>query len=178
MNAELVEDPVLKCRYRFSSRGEVLGMELWADPGADTPEHYHPPLEERFEVLEGEFIFTVEGTEQTAGPGDRLVVPPGTKHKFANPGSGVARFRCEIEPALNMKMFFEESAALARAGKYRLLAGRAVPTSPRAVLEMADFTERFADVNLLSSPPRPIQRILLSPAARLQQRRLRRRAGD
>ena len=178
MNAELIEDPVLKCRYRFSPRGEVLGMELWADPGADTPEHYHPPLEERFEVLEGEFTFTVEGAEQTARPGDRLVVPPGTRHKFANPGSEVARFRCEIEPALKMKMFFEESAALARAGKYRLLSGRALPTGPGAVLEMADFTERFADVNVLSSPPRLVQRIVLSPAARLQQRRLRSRAGD
>jgi quercetin dioxygenase-like cupin family protein len=178
MNAELIEDPVLKCRYRFSPQGEVLGMELWAEPGADTPEHYHPPLEERFEVLEGEFTFTVEGEEQTAGPGDRLVVPPETKHKFANPGSGVARFRCEIEPALNMKMFFEESAALARAGKYTLLAGRAVPRGLSGVLEMADFNERFSHVNLLSSPPRLVQRIVLSPAARLQQRRLRQRAGD
>ena len=171
MNAALIEDPVLKCRYRFSPQGDVLGMELWADPGCDTPEHYHPPLQERFEVLEGEFAFTVEDEERRARPGERLVVEPGVRHKFANPGAEVARFRCEIEPALSMQRFFEESAALARAGKYTLRGGRALPTGLGSMLAMADFNERFAEVNLLTFPPRILQRALMGPLALVQRRR-------
>src|SRR5439155_2649759 len=95
-----VEDPIMRQRYRFERQGDVLRLSLWAEPGARVPKHFHPPLEERFEVREGEFTFTVGRRKQRAGPGDRLVVPPGVPHAFANTGPGVAHFVAEIEPAL------------------------------------------------------------------------------
>ena len=162
-----MEDPVLRMRYRLTREGNVLRNELWADPGAKTPVHLHPAIEERFEVLEGDFIFTAGGEKQRAGPGDRVVVPAGVRHAFENTGRGVGHFVCEIEPAGDMKAFFEESAALGRAGKYT---PRGMP-APGGVLDMVDFADRHLGDTVMAFPPAPVQRLLYPPLARLARRR-------
>ena len=164
---ELVEDPVLRMRYRLTVEGNVLRNELWAEPGSKTPVHFHPAIEERFEILEGDFVFTAGKEKRPAGPGDRIVVPAGTRHAFQNVGEGEAHFVCEIEPASDMKGFFEESAALGRAGKYT---ARGMP-APGGVLDMVDFAERYLDSTVLTFPPPPVQRLLYPPLARLARRR-------
>jgi quercetin dioxygenase-like cupin family protein len=167
MSAELVEDPVLRMRYRLTLEGDVLRNELWADPGAKTPLHFHPGIEERFEILEGDFVFTAGREKRPAGPGDIIVVPPGTRHAFENTGDDVGHLVCDIEPAMNMKGFFEESAALGRAGKYT---ARGVP-APGGVLEMVDFAERHLEDTVLTFPPPSVQQLLYPPLARLARRR-------
>jgi quercetin dioxygenase-like cupin family protein len=171
----LVEDPVLRQRYRLTREGDVLRNEVWAEPGSGVPEHFHPPIEERFEVLEGEFTFKVNGKKQKASPGDRLVVERGVRHAFENTGKGVGHLVAEIEPALNVQDFFEESAALARAGKYTR---RGLPKGLGAALELADFADRYRDIFVPTSPPPALQRIMLPPLARLQRRRLAKRAAS
>ena len=83
-----------------------LRLGLWADPGARVPKHFHPPLEERFEVREGEFTFTVGRRKHRAGPGERLVVPPGVPHAFTNTGPRVAHFVAEsrADPKLRRRL--------------------------------------------------------------------------
>jgi quercetin dioxygenase-like cupin family protein len=174
MEAALVEDPVRRQRYRFSREGDVLRVEVWADPGADVPEHLHPRLEERFEVVEGDVTFRVGGRKRAAGPGDRLVAEAGVRHAFENTGEAVAHLRVEAEPAFELQQFLEEAAALGRAGKYTR---RGIPKGFRAALELADFTERYRDLTVLTFPPPALQRILLSPLARLERRRARRAPG-
>jgi quercetin dioxygenase-like cupin family protein len=164
---DLVEDPVLRMRYRLTLEGDVLRNELWADPGAKTPVHFHPGIEERFEILEGDFTFTAGKEKRPAGPGDTIVVPPGTRHAFENTGDDVGHFVCDIEPAMNMKRFFEESAALGSAGKYT---ARGMP-APGGVLDMVDFAERHLEDTVVSFPPPPVQRLLYPPLARLARRR-------
>ncbi len=166
--AQRVTDPVLRCSYEFEWEGEVLIVNLWAEPGAATPEHLHPGIEERFEIIEGEFTFTADGAEQTAGPGDRVTVPAGVRHKFENRTTSEARFRCEIDPGKTMQGFFEDSSALARAGKYN---AKGRPTGLGAVLDLADFAERYRDVTVTTSPPQVVQRLLVPPVAWLARRR-------
>src|SRR5436190_644618 len=115
---ELVEDPILRQRYRFSREGAVLRVEVWADPGAFVPPHLHPALEERWEVVEGEVVFRIDGRRRPAGPGDRLVAPRGVRHAFDNPGPQVAHLRVEVEPALELEQFLTDAAALNRSGRY------------------------------------------------------------
>jgi quercetin dioxygenase-like cupin family protein len=165
--AELVEDPVLRMRYRLTRDGDVLRNELWADPGAQTPVHFHPAIEERFEIREGRFSFTAGKDERTAGPGDRIVVPAGVRHAFENTGDGVGHFVCEIEPAMNMKEFFEESAALGRAGKYT----RAGMPARGGMLDMVDFADRYLETTVVAFPPPAWQRALYPAMARLAKRR-------
>jgi quercetin dioxygenase-like cupin family protein len=174
MEAGLVHDPVQQYRLRFSQEGDVLRIELWVDPGGGVSvEHFHPRTEERFEVLEGEVTFRVDGKKQRAGPGERAIAPAGARHTFENTGSEVAHVVTHAEPALDLQGFLEEAAALARAGKYTR---RGIPKGLGALLEAADFAERYRESVVLTFPPPAVQRILLPRLARLERRRRDKRA--
>jgi quercetin dioxygenase-like cupin family protein len=159
--------------YELVRDGDVLRNTLTAEPGADVPEHLHPQIEERFEILEGDWSFQVDGEERRAGPGDRLVVPPGVRHRFANVGSGRGRFVAEIEPAMEMEGFFAESAELAEAGMFKR---PGVPRGLRGALAASEFADRYSELTIMTSPPRWVQRLAFPLLARIERRR-RSRAG-
>ena len=50
--------------------------------GLVAPLHVHDSEEEAFFVLEGDFVFTVDQDEITAGPGSYIYLPPGIRHGF------------------------------------------------------------------------------------------------
>src|SRR5437660_9351790 len=162
---ELVHDPIRRQRLAFSREGVVLHAEVFADPGDDVPSHYHPAQEERFEVLAGRVRFDVDGRRIECGPGTRVIAPPGAKHAFRNVGTQEAHLRVEVEPALDLQGFLEEAAALARARRYTR---RGIPTSPRALVQLADLMVRYENTTVMASPPRIVQRLALGPLARLQ----------
>ena len=172
MRDHLIEDPVFRYRLRLSREDEVLRGEFWVQPGGGgTIEHLHPPLEERFEVLEGELSYRADGTDHIAHAGERFTIPPGVRHSFRNSGHGTAHLVVEMEPALQMAQLFEDAAALGRAGKWIAVGRRGIPTGPRALLEMADFLDRYRDIFIPTSPPRRLQRIAIPPLARIARRR-------
>jgi quercetin dioxygenase-like cupin family protein len=179
MSEHVIEDPVFRYRLRLSEEGRVLRGEFWVDPGGGgAVDHFHPHVQERFEVLEGELTFWVDGRKRKAGPGDRLTVDAGIRHAFQNSGDDVAHLVVEMEPALNMKSLFEETAALGRAGKWIRLGRRGIPKGPRALLEMAEYMDRYRDTIVLASPPPIAQRLFVPTLARWQRRRLaRQQAG-
>jgi quercetin dioxygenase-like cupin family protein len=176
MNEELIEDPVFNYRLHFHpQQGEALKMDIWVDPGGGVSiPHYHPAIEERFTVLEGETTFTADGEKITARAGDQtVVVKPGVRHGFKNTGEVEAHIVCEAEPAMDLQGFLTEAAAMARAGKYTR---RGIPRGLRALLEAAEFTDRYRDSVVITSrtlPPPRLQPALLGPLARLQHRRNR-----
>ena len=171
---QIIHDPVIGQRYRLTREGNLLRNELTADPGTEVPEHFHPHIEERFEILEGEWTFRVNGEDRRASPGDRLVVPPGARYKFANVGPEAGRFIAEIEPAMDMEGFFAESAALARAGMFRR---PGIPKAVRGALAASEFAERYSDTTVMLFPPRPVQRLAFPLLARIERRRRRARAA-
>jgi mannose-6-phosphate isomerase-like protein (cupin superfamily) len=174
MSSELVEDPVLRQRYRFARDGDILRVDVWAEPGSAVPDHFHPRLEERWEVVEGTVTFRVDGDERPAGPGDRLVAPAGVRHSFENTGSQPAYLLVEVEPPLMLQEFLEEGAALNRTGGFT---ERGIPKGLRPLLQGADFTQRYRDTTVLTFPPPAVQRILFTPLARLARRRNRKAAA-
>ena len=163
MPVEIV-DPVRRQRISFVSQDDVLRADVWTEPGGDVPPHYHPAQTERFEVVSGEVEFRIGRTRRRAGPGDRVVAEPGVVHAFKNSGGVDALVRVEVQPALRLQRFLEEAAALARQGKYTK---RGVPRGLRAAAELAELMERYSDVTVMAFPPRRLQRLLLSPLARL-----------
>jgi mannose-6-phosphate isomerase-like protein (cupin superfamily) len=87
MTENLVHDQLFRQRYRFARQGEVLRIDIWSDPGGGVlAEHFHPTLEERYEVLEGELTVHVDGRAQVLGPGERAVVPPRCQAPFREHG--------------------------------------------------------------------------------------------
>jgi mannose-6-phosphate isomerase-like protein (cupin superfamily) len=96
----------------------VLRFDYTASAGAaGPPEHIHPEQEERFVVTSGAARFHVGGRDVVLRAGESASVPPGTRHTFANAGDGELRMNIEIEPARNMRAFFETLFALGRTGK-------------------------------------------------------------
>ena len=54
---------------------------------------------------------------RTAGPGETVVVPAGTRHAYRNRGDEVAHVICHARPPSTLQEFLEDAAALGRAGK-------------------------------------------------------------
>ena len=58
---------------------------------------------------------TVGRKKIVARPGDRVVVPAGTPHRFRNVGGETAHFVCEVTPALGFEQLIETMFSLAGA---------------------------------------------------------------
>lgn len=80
-------------------------------------EHTHTVQEERFDVREGWLTFRLNGDVRRAGPGEEVVVPPGSRHSFWNAEDTYAVAILEVRPALNIETTFETMFGLARDGK-------------------------------------------------------------
>jgi quercetin dioxygenase-like cupin family protein len=164
MTNELIDDPLFHQRYGFSRDGEVLRVEIWTEPdGGVLAEHVHPKLEERYQLVEGEVSFRLDGKERHASAGERLVVPPGVRHSFENTGQGIAHLVVEVEPALQLRESIEDGVRLGESGK---LTASGKPRGLRGLLEAAALAHRYRETVVLSSPPPIVQRLLFPLLAR------------
>ena len=172
--SDLVEDPLFKYRLRFHPvERDVLKVEIYVDPGGGVNiAHFHPSIEERFEVKRGEVTFTADGEEIVAGPGEKVIAKAGVRHTFRNTGGEEAEMTCDAEPALDLQGFLTDAAAMAAAGKYTK---RGVP-KPGSILDAIEWLDRYRDTVVVTGgalPPPRLQPALLGPLARLK-RRMRR----
>jgi quercetin dioxygenase-like cupin family protein len=141
----------------------VVDLELSADgrvPGA----HVHPLQEERFEVMQGTLKFRKGMKTVTARPGDKVIVPSGTVHRFWNAGEATARVRVEVRPALRMEELFETAVSLAQDGR-TLSSGMPDP------LELALFMHEFEAEVRAPFAPAPLVRMVMTPLTWLARRR-------
>jgi len=120
---QVLDNPVSGERFIFSETaadtgGELLAVEFVVAPDGRVPGgHVHPVQEERFEVVSGRMRFKTGRKTVLAGPGDTLIVPPGTYHRFASAGDDPAVIRVEVRPALKMEQLWETTVALAAEGR-------------------------------------------------------------
>lgn len=141
--------------------GTLLAWELFLAPGGRVPSsHAHPEQEERFTVVQGRMRFRVGGRSTVVGPGETVVVPPGTVHSFANAGPSRVHVRVQTRPALDMRSLLETAAAMARGQQ---AAGRRLPRPLDLLLFVRDF-EREVRVPYV---PAALVRLVTHPLARL-----------
>jgi len=161
---QILDNPVSGERITFrqtaaDTAGELLAVDLELAPGGQVPgAHVHPHQEERFEIVSGAMRFRRGLKRIAAGPGDTVVVPAGTVHKFENAGRDVAQVRVEVRPALDMEGLFETSVALARKGR----TGRTGMPKP---LDLALFMRAFDDEVRAPFAPPAMLRALMAPLA-------------
>ena len=88
---------------------DVLAWEdRWMRPGHRAARHVHPSMTERWEVIQGTAAFRIgDAEERRAGPGEVVVVPPGTRHLAWNPAEETVRLRVQMRPALRWQEFVE-----------------------------------------------------------------------
>jgi mannose-6-phosphate isomerase-like protein (cupin superfamily) len=166
---DVIENPVTGERLLFleTSRetgGEYVLVECTVQAnGFVAAAHVHPYQSERFEIESGTIAFKVDGKEIVAGPGETVVVPAGSSHKFWNAGETEAVFVTEVRPALQFERLLETMFALANDGKTNR---KGMPNPLRlAVIANAHFD----DVRL-PFPPAWMQKVGLAlgaPAGRL-----------
>jgi quercetin dioxygenase-like cupin family protein len=153
-------EQIVIVRSAAETGGQVLDWELRLSPGGRVPSsHAHPEQQETFTVLEGTMRFRVGWRRLIAGPGQRVSVPPGAVHHFANAGQVTARVAVESRPALHMQELLETAAALAQ-DQYS--AGRALPRPLDLALFMTEFEREVAAPYL----PRRLVRLVMRGLAR------------
>lgn len=164
--AERIHDPIHRSAYVFRRDGEHLWVTTWLEDGGHLPEHFHPSLEEHWEVLVGTARVKLDGTWRDLVPEDgRVLVAAGVRHELANSSGRQVQLQTEVIPAGRLQEFLTESARGARAGLYDR---RNLPTSMRGALWIADLAGRFMDETVMCSPPPAVQRILLTLVGRMR----------
>ncbi|MDP9475815.1 MAG: cupin domain-containing protein [Actinomycetota bacterium] len=166
---DTIDNPVQGVRVTFrettrDTGGEYVRLDVYAAPGGvGIGEHFHPRLQERFEVLSGTLGARVAGREQRFGSGQTLVVPPGTPHGLWNAGEEEVHALCEVRPALGFEPLLEKIFGLAREGKTD-------EKGDPGLLQGVVLLRRHPGVTYPTSPPLPVLKALvpvLAPVAGL-----------
>ena len=165
MITEPVHDPLHRVAYSFRDEGDRLWVSTWLEDAGHLPEHFHPSLEERWEVLDGSVRLKLDGKWRDVVPDDGpVLVAPYVRHELRNVSGRQARLRTEVIPGGRLQEFLTESARGAREGLYNR---RNLPTSLRGALWLARFAHRYRDETIMCSPPPAVQRVLLPVVAAL-----------
>jgi hypothetical protein len=160
-----VQDPIHRVAYSFRRDGGDLWVSSWLEDGGHLPEHFHPTLEEEWEVLDGAIRIKLDGAWRDLVAADGpVLVAPGVRHELRNVSGRQARLRTRVTPPGGLEEFLTESAQAARDG---LFDARSMPTSLRGAGWIARFALRFRHETVMCSPPPALQRVLLPVVARL-----------
>ena len=159
---DILEHPVTGERIIFrktaeDTNGELLQADLMVQPhGFVAAEHIHPLQEEHFEIVTGNLVFRINGTEREAHAGETITVPPGVPHAWWNAGDHEGHVLVGLRPALRTEEFFETFFGLAQAGKVDKKTG--LPNLLVLALMMREFEQEI----YLARPPVAVQKVLFS----------------
>ena len=101
---------VIRIRGRDTG-GVVSAVESHDVPGGGPPPHVHSREDETFQIIDGEYEFTVDGKTYTAKKGTTIFAPRGIPHTYRYLGQAPGRLMCVITPA-GFDRFFEAIGAL------------------------------------------------------------------
>jgi quercetin dioxygenase-like cupin family protein len=160
-----VRDPVHRVAYAFERGDGHLLVHTWFEPGGHLPEHFHPSLDEHWEVVEGVARVKLDGTWRDLRPEDGPVhVARNVRHELKNESRAPVHACSRVVPGGNLEQFLTEASQAAREGLYN---ARNMPTSLRGAIWIAKFAHRFRDETVMCSPPPAVQRVVLPIVARL-----------
>ena len=93
------------------TRGVVSVVESHDVPGGGPPAHIHHREDETFQILEGEYEWTVDGKKFVAQKDATIFAPRGIPHTYRYLGKTPGRLMCLITPS-GFEGFFEEVGAM------------------------------------------------------------------
>src|SRR5438128_2636919 len=91
--------------------GVISAVESHDVAGGGPPLHTHHREDETFQILAGEYEWTIGGERFVARAGDTLFAPRGVPHTYRYIGKPPGRLMCIITPA-GFEGFFESISAL------------------------------------------------------------------
>jgi quercetin dioxygenase-like cupin family protein/uncharacterized protein YndB with AHSA1/START domain len=139
-------------RTAADTGGESLAYDVIGRPrGFPAVRHVHPAQSERHDVIAGALRVAMAGQERVLGPGDAVLIPPGTPHRHVAGGAGEGRVRVEVRPALRTEQLLERLAELSRGGR---IGARGMLGAVDAARLVRDFPREGHG----AVPPAPLQR--------------------
>lgn len=81
-------------RIEGSGYDATISLILDCSEAGQGPRLHRHPYDETWVVVEGTVAFRAGEEEQTAEPGDVVILPAQTPHKFTNQGPGRSRLVC------------------------------------------------------------------------------------
>ena len=80
--------------------------EASLDAGQSTQRHYHARSEEIYLIIEGGGELEVDGDRRVVGPGDAILIPPGSWHQLTAGDDGVTLLCCCVPPYSDDDTYF------------------------------------------------------------------------
>ena len=142
-------------RMRFETTAlDVLRIECWSPASScREPAHTHPRQESKFEVLEGELTFEVDGTARTVPAPGTITIPAGVRHRFWNASQQEAHYvRSSVRRSAHAPSSSCSSGSRTKAGSTR--------TGCPALLDLPVMVDASVDVIRPTSPPWTVLRLL------------------
>lgn len=103
--------PMLIRIHGRDTNGIVSAVESHDVPGGGPPPHIHNREDETFQILAGDYEFTIGDKSILAKPGTTLFAPRGIAHTYRYLGQTPGKLMCIITPS-GFEGFFEEIGAL------------------------------------------------------------------
>jgi quercetin dioxygenase-like cupin family protein len=116
------------------TNGDYTVLETVTQPQSGPPLHRHKREQESFYVLDGDFVFEVDGKRVPAGTGSSVFVPRGTAHAFRNVGTTPGRMLITVHPAGLDEFLTEVSGCTDAQGEPNM--SLAIPIARRHGLEL------------------------------------------
>jgi len=131
--------------------GDRVEADGFATPGAGPPMHVHILQEEAARVVAGRMGYQLAGREpQFAGPGELVVWPAGTAHRWWNAGDTELHMSGWCKPPGNVEFFLSSIFASMKAtGKNR-----------PAIFDAAFLITRYRSEFGMPAIPAPVQRVV------------------
>ena len=102
---------VLFLKSAIETEGRFSLCEFTVAPqGTSLLPHFHPNMDEMIFGMDGISLWSVGSEIINVGPGERLFIPRGVPHVFANRQAYPTRFACMYTPALLGPELFRELA--------------------------------------------------------------------
>ena len=76
------------------------------EPATSTERHYHARSEEIYLIVAGGGKLEIEGVRRDVGPGDAILIPPGSWHQLTAGSEGARLLCCCVPPYADGDTFF------------------------------------------------------------------------
>ncbi|AQH02477.1 cupin [Burkholderia sp. KK1] len=96
------------CIEPSATQGRATLIETRDAPGFGPPMHRHGNETEVFHVLQGAYLFEVDGERRVVRAGETLTARVGTTHRFVNISDETSRMLVLISPGFDATAFFSE----------------------------------------------------------------------
>ena len=122
------------------------GVGVFTPGNAGPAEHFHPTYDEHFDIVQGEFIITINGEEQRARAGEQLLVKKGTPHTFRCVGDRPGVTIVETRPAARTGEVIATLFGMAHEGTL-------TPQGQPRFLQAMVIGSEYADDTVFTNPP-------------------------